>query len=221
VNYLSHFYIDFSKDTHFYNAGLILPDLARGNVKSFKEDVFENSLLQYRQLYQGCMKHYQRDKQFHASEWFTTLNEKVIHEVNHGNFSNKFQRKWFLAHILTELMIDRLIVKEHPDVCDYFYESLKSVDQEILVSFLKGYNANNISLFMDRFNHFIKVAFVGYYPDTNKFVYSLIRIMMRAGLPEPIQEDQNKLAVLCEKIESELFSNHNSILNQLKNVFND
>jgi hypothetical protein len=44
-------------------------------------------------------------------------------------FSDGFQRRWFLAQILFEMMIDRLMVRHMYHVCETYYKGLDEVDQ--------------------------------------------------------------------------------------------
>jgi hypothetical protein len=73
MNYLSHYFIDSKPDEHYYNAALILPDITKPWIKTFRTpepdtppSFSQNQLA----LLQGALKHYHSDKLFHASAFF-------------------------------------------------------------------------------------------------------------------------------------------------------
>ena len=219
MNYLSHYLIDHQTNNHYYNTGLLLPDITKGQVKTFKKEPPTQLTENESNLLNGCLKHYESDKRFHSSSFFNGMNQDLNEVLKKAGFSVQLQRKWFLAHIFTELMIDRVIVKNYPHVTDGFYFSLNAIDNNILLQFLNKFEAHDTSIFLNRFNHFRQVQYIYYYSNTNKFVYSLTRIMMRAGLPEMIETDKMKLELLTEEIETKYFSDHAHIINELKKVF--
>ena len=219
MNYLSHYLIDHQLNNHFYNTGLLLPDITKSQVKTFKREPTASLNESENNLLKGCLKHYESDKRFHASTFFNALNNEMNEVIKSTGFSDYLQRKWFLAHIFTELMIDRIVVKNCPDVVDGFYFSLNAIDNNALLQFLNKFDAQDTSTFLNRFNHFRQVQYIYYYSNTNKFVYSLTRIMMRAGLPEMIESDKMKLELLTEEIEIKYFSDHVFIINELKKIF--
>jgi hypothetical protein len=74
----------------------------------------------------------------------------------------------------------------------------------------------DIEEFFEFFNHFRKVQYIYYYTDNNKFVYSLNRIMIKAGV-KPISDFNQE--VLCDAtllLEEKLSENISSLIINLK-----
>lgn len=220
MNYLSHFYVDHIPDNHYYNAALILPDITKRWVKTFKQPAPSSQFSESQfQLLAGCLKHYRSDQQFHASSFFEHYQDTINRALKKVPFSNAVHRKWFIAHILTELLIDRQLVNLHPTVVDAFYHSLSEVKMEELLPFLTFYGMAETADFVTFFNHFREVKYIYYYADNNKFLYSLNRIMMRVGIAELNATDSGLLLDVILSIEQTYMPEPATLLNELKGVF--
>lgn len=213
MNYFSHYFVDHKEERHEYNTGLLLPDVTRKEVTKFTL-IESYTPLQY-QFYEGCKAHYLADKNFHSSTFFKMVLEHSGRLINEAPFSNAVQRKWFLAHILGELMIDRILVKNYPGWLDGFYTSLDAIDDNELGRFLQLNGMQKIEVFFDFFNHFRKVRYIYYYADNNKFVYSLNRIMIKAGVGELAEPDQDVLLAVALDLEEILSANVVTLVEQL------
>lgn len=215
MNYFSHFFVDGIPNQHEYNTGLLLPDITRGRIKSFRHEQDFNTN-QSVDFFKGCAAHYNADKKFHASSFFNEMLSQSSNLINGASFSATLNRKWFLAHILAELMLDRILVKEYPEALDSFYKSLQSIDDKHLTEFLKLYGLFEVDSFFEFFNHFRKVQYIYYYTDNNKFVYSLNRIMIRAGVSAISDFDQQVLQDVILQLEEKLTQDTPGLIKQLK-----
>jgi hypothetical protein len=215
LNYFSHFFVDGIENQHEYNTGLLLPDITRGKIKSFRNQLaFSSNISQ--QFFDGCSAHYSADNKFHASFFFNSILQEVNHIINKAKFSPDINRKWFLAHITTELMLDRILVKTHPDMLDKFYHSLNSINDADLEIYLKLYGMIDTNSFFEFFNHFRKVQYIYYYTDNNKFVYSLNKIMIRAGVSAISDFNQHVLHDAIILLEEKLIGDTFGLIEQLK-----
>ncbi|MBP9185746.1 MAG: hypothetical protein KBE91_03115 [Bacteroidia bacterium] len=215
MNFFSHFFVDGKINQHEYNTGLLLPDITRGYIKSFKPLIpnLSNDEVYFRE---GCLKHYLADKHFHASVFFNNILNLANTIILDAKFSAALNRKWFLAHILAELMIDRILVKLYPESLNQFYYSLENISDNSLERFLVKYGMKETNNFFDFFNHFRKVQYIGYYPDNNKFVYSLNRIMIKAGVGEISEHDKAVLLQCSLELEKQLTTESYILIEQLK-----
>ena len=215
MNYFAHFFVDHKLGQHEYNTGLLLPDVTRGYLKTFKHDLVHDNTA-YSNFYQGCLAHYRADKLFHGSSFFTEVLALANAALNKANFSEALNRKWFLAHIMAELLIDRILITEYPDLLDEFYNSLQQINDNELHGFLNLYKIEDSPKFFEFFNHFRKVQYIRYYTDNNKFVYSLNRIMIRAGVGAMLEDDLLLLQTVCVKLETTLLHNIPDLIVKLK-----
>ncbi len=218
MNYLSHFYLDHVAGNPYFNVGLLLPDIAKDQVKTFKVTV-SDLIPVHKEIQLGCLRHYKSDKIFHASSFFMDNMHWINEELKNTAISNLVQRKWFIAHIMMELMVDRQIVKNEPAMVDDFYGNLLLVDEIQLNNYLLKFGAIDPENFIVRFNHFRTVKYIYYYADNNKFVYSLNRIMMRAGLQEMNQSDKSIMEKFIIEMETRYFSDYEKMKQNLIAVF--
>lgn len=220
MNYLSHFVIDHHPGDHYYNTALILPDITKRWIKTFRTPGPADSFLpEQLHLLRGCLQHYESDKQFHASPFFEHYQQLVNTHLKSKTFSPDVNRKWFIAHILTELLIDRRIVVTEPSLVNGFYDSLNRVDQDVLAGFLQYYGMAETAEFFKFFDHFRGVQYIYYYADNNKFLYSLNRIMMRVGIKELSDADAATLLEAILEIEATHMGDGKVLMNELKEVF--
>lgn len=221
MNYLSHFIIDHTAADHYFNSALIFPDICKRWIKTFNHpEPSKDFTLNQHSLLNGCLRHYKRDKQFHASPFFEKYQQYVNNHLKTVNFTEAVERKWFIAHVLTELLIDRTFVRVYPQYVDAFYTSLTSIDNKELEGFLKYYGMVDSTEFFNFFDHFRTVKYIYYYTDNNKFLYSLTRIMLRVGLKELNGVDAQLMQEAIHYIESTCMSNGEVLLAELKEVFN-
>jgi hypothetical protein len=221
VNYLSHFFIDNQPGRYYYNAALILPDITRAWVKKIEPSFIPAEADRVQQeILQGCLQHYQSDKKFHTSPFFEHYQNLINRYLKQTPLSDDVNRKWFIAHVLTELLIDRQIVKLSPEVVDDFYFSLSEISDVELDRFLTFCGMGDSTDFFTFLNHFRKARYIYYYADNNKFLYSLGRIMMRVGMPELSEQDGRILLEAILSIEQRYMSNPLALLDELRTVFN-
>ncbi len=221
MNYFSHYAIDHIQDNHDFNTGLLLPDITKKKIRTFK--LTENSQIvpnHFQQLHLGCLQHYLSDKIFHSSDFFQKHADLLNYKLKNSGLSNFAERKWFISHVMLELLIDRVIIKEHIYLLDDFYHSLNKVDENNLRQFLHYFGMENSDEFFVFFNHFRSVQYIYHYTDNKKFMYSLNRIMLRAGLNELNIIDNNILEGVLVDFEQTYFNNSNELLNNLKSIFN-
>ena len=221
MNYLSHFIIDQKAGEHYFNSALILPDISKRWIKTFRHSTPSSLFTKYQHaLLEGCLCHYKRDKQFHTSAFFEKYQDIINRALKSVPFTGDVQRKWFIAHILTELLIDRTFVKTFPEYVDLFYESLNTIDDVELKGFMGYYGLADSTEFFKFFDQFRSVKYIYYYADNNKFLYSLSRIMMRVGLTDFNEADTQLMLETIQQLESDYMSNGNVLLTELRDVFN-
>lgn len=216
MNYFAHFFVDHKLNQHEFNTGLFLPDVARGFVKTFKTSLPDNSNQCNVGFWEGCQTHYVADKKFHGSTFFQELLSISTQVTNNAAFTKELNRKWFLAHIMAEVMLDRILIKESPMVLDSFYHTLDTVADADLINYLTVFNCSDTNTFMEHFNHFRKVKYIYYYTDNNKFVYSLNRIMIRAGVGAITENNQQVLLNVVDELEFNIVNKYKNVGEHLK-----
>lgn len=218
LNYLSHYYIDHQLSNHYYNAALFLPDFTRKCARGYEvqsPDLNNNQLA----LQLGCISHLKADKAFHSSVFFKKYSQQLNIELQNFKPLAHLNRKWFLAHIIFEMLIDRLLVKYFPGTCHSFYNDLNQIDTKTLNNFVLRFSYKNIDSFIQNFNHFCKVKYLFGYAFDEGFIYSIVRVYKEATKIELSMSDRLFLKHFVNHVEQLYFYDPMMMMIELKQVF--
>lgn len=178
MNFLAHYFFD-RTDNIYHNTGLVLPDLSRNFCKGhlqLKRDFDDHH---FNALKTGSLKHMEMDRIFHNSVFF----KDAVHEISQLlDKEAQWPRKWFLNHVLSEIMLDRAIMDEHPHICPAFYSDLSLTDPQVIESFLMHNGVENHHLFGERFLKFQEYQFIFNYQHNEKLIIALSRLYLRVGI---------------------------------------
>jgi len=202
LNYLSHYYVSHIPGNVYYNLGLILPDLTRGFVKNFKQKDFFPSSAVFKNIYNGCMKHYEDDKKFHQLHFFENGSKECTKLINETFINHPLNRKWFLGHIIFELFIDRILVYHAPGIANKFYSDLEKINYKEVEQFLNLFNCSDTSRMLTIIHNFYRAAYIKNYIDNNLFVFSLNKIMIKAKAGELTQQQKQLLIEVSWQIDN-------------------
>lgn len=204
MNFLAHHFF-YATDNPHHNAGLILPDWSRsaeGKRKLEWDSSTEHK--PFMALWEGCKKHYEADGWFHDCQYFiesTALIEKDLALLQEDGLLLT-QRKWFLAHILSEVLLDRLIMEKHPLALDIFYKDLNAVPFTDIESFLLQAGKDNMGRFPQGHAGFLSSEFLRFYSSYDGLTESLNRVVQRTKqLPFSKEEHQALTASMPRWIE--------------------
>ena len=184
MNFLAHHFF-FATDNAWYNTGLILPDWSRSAKGRRKLEWMAKHDLAYKEeaLWMGCQKHYEADHWFHECAYFSETTHSIEKDLAHVQGQGLFnsQRKWFLAHLLAEMLLDRLIMDRHTTALDQFYADLRKVPYDDLEGFLLQAGKEDMGRFPQAHKGFIESEFIRYYSSDKGLAESLSRVVQRTG----------------------------------------
>lgn len=218
MNYLSHYYIDHIPGNYYFNGALFLPDFARNYTRNFDNSILDltpNEL----QLQLGCVAHLEADKIFHPCEFFKKYTEILLLELNNYKPLAHINRKWFLAHILFEMWLDRLLIKTNINIVHAFYNDLEKIDTKVLTNFVLRFSNKNIVPLIIHFKNFCNAKYLYGYAQNESFVYAISRVYKNGTLYEMTLEDKELLKKFLILMEERHFKEPISILAALKMLF--
>lgn len=178
MNFLAHYFFD-RTDNIYHNVGLILPDLSRNFCKGHLNLKQEFDTVEFNALKQGSLKHLAKDKIFHQSEFFKNVQKSVSNLLDK---EAQWPRKWFLNHVLTEIMLDRVLMDAHPSLCNNFYEDLGKANPDLIAEFLKKGGVLNYHLFKEHYLKFLEHQFIFNYLHNEKLIIALSRLYLKVGI---------------------------------------
>lgn len=178
MNFIAHYHF-YRREDAYYNLGLVLPDLTKNFCKSHLRPKETFMHPQLKALAMGSLEHLKADKIFHQSRFFKQCEELVSHLLD---LEANWPRKWFLNHLLSEILIDRVIMERFPKICDEFYNDLKAVSTDQVELFLKMSGIANYQNFTHGFKRFVEIAFIYEYMYNEKIIFALGRVYSRLGI---------------------------------------
>lgn len=208
MNFFSHYYFDHIEGNHYYNTGLVLPDFARSAAgeKHINIQLKFDKLKQpdFYNLNKGSKTHYSSDGFFHNCSFFKDSNQLFEDLFIEHSFPRDGQRLWFISHILFELVLDRVLIRQHRDKLDDFYASLGRVDLQVIIDFLALSGKDGTDAFTRFWNAFMQAKYLQYYLVDEKLIYSLNHILLRTRQPELSQLQADILIKIVHIAEKEI-----------------
>jgi len=213
MNFLSHYYF-YRSDDPYYNTGLVLPDLVKNFCKAHLRpgNNFVNPA--FSALSEGSLMHLEADRKFHNSSFF---HETLALTSGLLDASCGWPRKWFLNHLLCEILIDRVLIDRHETLCADFYRQLENTDANKIALFLKLSGVLNYQNFAPGLERFVSIRFIFEYLHNEKIVLALNRVYQRLGIAYNwTQEDQTLLLSQIPEILNYIDTNLSKLEFELK-----
>lgn len=220
MNFLSHYYIRHQVAHPHFTLGKILPDMLRpfgpankirhaANIKAPETEM--------EWLIKGTFTHLETDRIFHASDFFEQKTASIKQFIKAEKLFGKY--KFFYAHLLLELLLDRILVKHHNDVAPTFYRQLNEVNQATISGFFryKGLQFSDEQFFrsLDRFT---SSRYLFSYAENEGLTFALERTVNHVGLPVFGKSDKKTLINNLDELEATVAADYLSIFKKLEKV---
>lgn len=196
MNFFGHYVTDGIDGDHWYNFGLVFPDLFRdlykGSFPSFLETQKELSPA-FESFAKGISKHHELDAFFHNSAFFKDAEVFVKETLALFHGLKSLPRQWFFIHIVVELITDRVLVVKYPQLAKNMYDDFRMVLMDAPL-FLLLFPEDEVRLvFSNRLDRIQKDNYIFAYTNTSKLMHTIGHIYRKAGVK--LSEDQlNNLA---------------------------
>ena len=177
-------------------------------------EALKGSELQW--LERGVLVHLETDRLFHQSAYFEQKTALLKNLLRSNSLFDKYL--FFYAHLLLELMLDRIIMKVKPAMATTFYNHLNFINKATISDYFryKGIDAG-IDRFMQFFDRFRESQYLLQYVDNEGFIFALERTTMRIGLPAFKKTEKKQFINLLNEIETTLSTDYLSIFNEIEN----
>lgn len=146
----------------------------------------------------GVLQHLTDDAWFHNTAAFAVVSAQLTVLLREALPADDGHRPAFLGHILTEMLLDAVLIDGHPGLLAGYYSALAQLDARLVEESVNRMSRNNT----DRLEAFIPLfaqeRFLADYHDSNRLLFRLNQIMRRVKL-NPLPAD---LAVTLENARS-------------------
>ena len=223
MNFVSHFYLDRqrSADSRFF-LGVITPDLVgifdrRIKLKphTMPEVLPEHLSLPQLAFYTGVQRHFEADAVFHTCDFFLEETRELVSRLRVHFEEEQLPRSYFLAHILVELILDKVLMKAHPEILPEFYGHLGSIpyqEQLLLTEWVCGTPMHRYQAYMMRF---LEKQYLYDYAEWRHILFVMRRILDKVNISTgDTLHHPNMLRVLRE-YESKLMDTWPSLFQEM------
>lgn len=221
MNFLSHYFLDHQIDDSLFVVGASTPDLLSifDRKIKFKEREISKRVqdrevtAEQLSFYQGVIRHFQVDKLFHSSDFFHEETQELSHKLRLSFPKNELQRSFFVAHILLELSLDRLLIQQDETLLYKFYQHFERCTPQRIKKLTGWLAGRELLTSYDAFlGKFTRDQHLYRYKDWSYIVYVLKRILRRVGIFEYDYLDSKDFMVFLHTYESDLGLRYQQVL---------
>ena len=137
-----------------------------------------------RQVALGTLQHLHDDGWFHTTRGFVEISGCLAQRCRLWLGPDDPMRCGFLGHLLTELLLDAVLIEQHPQALDRYYQRLREIDPrqvEAAVNQMARGETRRLSLLIPLF---IEDRFLTDYATDTLLLARLNRVLRRVKLPE-------------------------------------
>lgn len=222
MNFLSHYYTLKKSENAYVVLGSILPDLVTDFSKIYNQSIEEQFYPKeffLKQMLEGVQLHIKADDLFHNSKKFSEL-ENVAKELLKKEFGTTLKRKYVIAHVLVELVIDKYLILKEEALLDQFYNTLKEIKTKKANLFFESlYIEEDSSNFLRNFSYFLKNKFLFVLKENEGIIFTLNKVFAKKLNYEFLKEEdkwknlitklyleiENKIPILLEDVKTKLY----------------
>jgi hypothetical protein len=161
--------------------GLLLPDLLRNYSKNeYNKKLINNKNGIESELSKGVVSHIKRDASFHESIFFKSVYNENLEICKRIFGLNEIPRYWFGIHILIEMQLDQMLIKEEEHLLHKMYQDIEKAIPSIEL-FLFSIEHQNHNKFLNGVLRFVESKYLLKYNDLNGISFGLNRVYQQVN----------------------------------------
>lgn len=219
MNFLSHHYTllkcEGKPSSGFFVFGNIVPDLIRIFNKELRLKYIDTDFYYYFNsvINEGITFHHDIDAIFHNEALFHKHSRKISKLLQETEFKRIDKYLFFLAHIMYELILDRIIYKrDNGIICNDFYTKLEEIEKMHIKRFFNTTDMLEYSKdFFLFFRKFREDKWVNQYIDNENMVYALNMVYNRIKPIKFSKKDKIRLYEIIDQSEEEISKDFDAI----------
>lgn len=189
MNFIAHFYMDRHVADDLFFVGVSTPDWVSIFDRSIrvKENrmplIMENDASRAElSFYNGVLRHLEVDRVFHSSAFFEE-ETRIIGDLFKQYFPNgEVQRSFFVAHVMFELVLDKVLIQADPSLLPAYYQHLSNCHLREICRLTEWITRTPMPGYDGFVKKFIKRKFLYKYTDCEHLIYVLRRLLERVGI---------------------------------------
>ncbi len=190
MNFLAHFYLDRTHPSSSFIVGAATPDLLSiynsglrikaGHVDHLADDVRAQVDPQF---LLGLERHFHADRVFHSSALFSQETQALSRMLEQRFPEQELPRKYFIAHILLELLLDKVLIHHDPEIlADYYNHFETQAPFHLLGKATETVAAHPLPNYDAFLTKFVENKYLYHYTENDHLIYILRRLLRRVGI---------------------------------------
>lgn len=131
----------------------------------------------------GIVQHLDDDRWFHRTPAFVRTSALLAKRIRAWLPEDRGVRPGFLGHILTEMLLDRVLIERDPSALSAYYAAIQRVDAnevQAAVNRMSREPTRRLAMLIQRF---CEERFLQDYPHDARLLYRMNQVMRRVQLP--------------------------------------
>lgn len=224
MNFLAHYYLDQEQASSLFVLGAATPDLlsiynSTLRIKAGQVDHMnpETKAHGNPEFLQGLARHFHADRVFHSSPLFAQTTHDLSVQLQEELSAHVVPRKYFVAHILLELILDKVLIRRDPNILPEYYHHFESlapwVQVRIATETVSGHLLPNYETFLQKF---VENKYLYHYTENDHLIYILRRLLRRVGIEENHFLDDPKFPKLMDAYEEQVAGFHHHFFDEIR-----
>jgi hypothetical protein len=151
-------------------------------------------------LARGIVQHHQDDAQFHGTRAFAELSWHLTVAVRAAVGPDDSFRPSFLGHILVELLLDDVLIRQEPRRLERYYAAMAEVDPQLIQTVVNRISIRQTERLAEVLPLFCRERFLWDYADDGKLMVRLNQVLRRVGLPPLAESVRDILPTARERV---------------------
>ena len=222
MNFIAHYFLDRHRPESHFAVGAATPDLlsiynSRLRIKQHHiKKLEQQELSEMESIFaEGVYRHFLADKVFHSSEFFQSETQHLSARLKEDLSHTEIHRKYFIAHVLLELLLDKVIIQDHPGILEDYYDHYGEIqlnDVRMATEKIATHPLPKYEEFLDKFR---KNRFLFKYKAYDHIIYVLSRIMLRVGIENQAWIEDYSFVKLMGEYEDRLSGNYEGVFEEI------
>jgi hypothetical protein len=212
MNFLAHYFLDQDNPSGYFVVGAATPDLLSiynsslrikaGHVDHLKEEIKANVEPAF---LAGLARHFHADRVFHSSPLFNAETHELSRMLEARFQGEDVPRKYFIAHILLELLLDKVLILHNPTLLDDYYRHFASlVPFEGVRHATEAVAAHPLPNYESFLQKFLENKYLYHYTENDHLIYILRRLLRRVGIERSHYLDDARFLLLMDDFEARI-----------------
>lgn len=139
------------------------------------------------ELAAGVLQHLEDDRWFHKTRGFFEITGELTRLFREHVAEDDRFRASFLGHVVSELLLDRVLMTNHPGALDLYYDAWSQIDRELIEDSINRMSREQTDRLARGLRLFQEERFLYDYSDSQRLLFRLNQVMKRVNLP-PLTE---------------------------------